>query len=794
MSSDHYAIVIGLNNYQGFKDPPANLRGAENDADAVYEWLVNEGGLCSANIKLIKSGPANRPTREEMEKALMWIDDLAQEKVRSGDGPRVGARIYMHMSGHGYSPDLQKGCLLAADAGPRTVNANIEATAWLQFLRDSGYFSEYILLMDCCMDRAVAVRPAPAPLLSNYTDSAPGPAFVAFAAQRPLKAVEGNANGTYHGVFTRAFIDGMRGAAASDDGVITSESMARWLRHSILSRLTDDDRRNDQVSKGPEIVALDPFVLATDVQPLLFQAQMQFSQDAVGKKGLLWSGLPPKSTKFEVSSAPIVKRLKPGLYVVEVPDAGYRQGFEVVQDLQLDVNVKGAPIVPPKKMLELRAAADVADYVSIVGADFETVGGGPGSHRRLYRFGIYKVQVRAEGNILATNIFALDKDQSIGPVRAHGRLTSSEVAIEIRSAIPFEIRSPVPFENARTSDKYHRVAAQRSTQTSECDLQPGGGAKLMLMARSWSDGVSEEPAQQPWKGILLVDEKNNVLCNLEEDGERVPASTEPDQPRAPYAVCSISLDPGSYFLRYEGNDGLPLEQSLILPVNWQLEAFLLTKKSGGFACAPDISFLMRKPESGFHDKDRLVERMRIALADGRPILSKPLLKDLVADFRDPMEGILVGHHLLLEKSFDDIAGNFDTVVRKLRKMVGREHPDVEALSTRCSNKTLRRLTPVNAAPMFENSWRLLVEASQIAPEIVPVDLWERVTALSAAPPYLVWSTDQELRRAYREGLEKFVHSLGSTARDTKRRRHLTEQFIAYQLPASAIGALGSGAA
>jgi hypothetical protein len=56
--SDHYAIVIGLSAYPKLGDPPgANLKGPENDADAVYEWLTNpeEGGLPAENVKRVCS-------------------------------------------------------------------------------------------------------------------------------------------------------------------------------------------------------------------------------------------------------------------------------------------------------------------------------------------------------------------------------------------------------------------------------------------------------------------------------------------------------------------------------------------------------------------------------------------------------------------------------------------------------------------------------------------------------------------------------------------------------------------
>ena len=53
----HYAVVIGLSAYPKLGSPPANLRGPENDATLVANWLKDPagGGLPPENVKLIRS-------------------------------------------------------------------------------------------------------------------------------------------------------------------------------------------------------------------------------------------------------------------------------------------------------------------------------------------------------------------------------------------------------------------------------------------------------------------------------------------------------------------------------------------------------------------------------------------------------------------------------------------------------------------------------------------------------------------------------------------------------------------
>jgi hypothetical protein len=75
-----------------------------------------------------------------------------------------------------------------------------------------------------------------------------------------------------------------------------------------------------------------------------------------------------------------------------------------------------------------------------------------------------------------------------------------------------------------------------------------------------------------------------------------------------------------------------------------------------------------------------------------------------------------------------------------------EHPDVEALSLACPDPALHTTQPIRQIPMLERSWRLLVKASQAAPHLIPLHLWQDVFALMSAPPFLVWSPEPDVRR------------------------------------------------
>ena len=168
MNPDHFAIVIGLSSYPNMPGPPpADLRGPMNDAAAVAEWLSDpkRGGLPAENVKLYTSKtfnapPNGAPAPNELNDAMRWVAGLFP-----GNPPkRVRERLYLYCSGHGFAPRQQEACLVTGNAYENAFNdANVSPTAWLDWLLDAGYFREYVLWMDCCMDRLTQQTPSPSP-------------------------------------------------------------------------------------------------------------------------------------------------------------------------------------------------------------------------------------------------------------------------------------------------------------------------------------------------------------------------------------------------------------------------------------------------------------------------------------------------------------------------------------------------------------------------------------------------------------------------------------------------------
>ncbi len=780
MNVDHFAIVIGLWDYADLTEDLGELQSPGHDADSIYEWLIDpqRGGLRKEHVQRIKSSddvpPTGRPTREMLEdRAFKWIEAFAKENRKAGRPRKVGRRLYLYMSGHGFSPEAREGCLLAGNASQEEVSANIGASLWLQWWQDAGYFDEYVLLMDCCMNRMSSGVASGAPLVPIPEKFPAGPTFVAFAAQRPLKAVEvpiPTPENKFHGAFTWAFLKGLEGAAANAHGVVTGHSMANWLRNAVSPWLSEADRTDPDVSKEPEIVAEDPkIIFARGVSPLSFETTLSFPPNAVGKKGRLWSGTwSPRSTDLTVETT-MLHRLPAGLHLIEVPEAGLRQGFEVVRADMVEVSEKGPAVTPPSPGKFMSLSVDPQDEtasITFVAADFDVVDARFGSLSSKLPFGLYKTQIRI-GRQLVSRVILLDRDVTQSAKSADaGGLESMAADDPDAIALP-KIASPIPLPDGNMSHEYQMKAACAAASKK---ISGSLGAELVVMARSFTEGGKVTPDAEPWKGIEIVDQAGHVVLDLAKQG-----TLSQEKGRDPFAIGAIALAPGTYFLRHPLEPKQHFEQALVAAKGWRLEAYILRRfdpASSRPDMRPRLSFLMRKqgmePEVWPEPGTELLEKARVALADERPILNDELDKLLLEKFQNPILGIIGGHLLLLRNEQDKATRLLDlnVVVRKLRELVGDSHPDVEALSLRCPDKKLRRKEPILAPPMFERSWRLMIEGSQSNPSLVPLSLWQRVHALAPVPPFFAWSIDGKVQNAHREAIAVALGAQPSSGKES----------------------------
>jgi hypothetical protein len=150
------------------------------------------------------------------------------------------------------------------------------------------------------------------------------------------------------------------------------------------------------------------------------------------------------------------------------------------------------------------------------------------------------------------------------------------------------------------------------------------------------------------------------------------------------------------------------------------------------------------------DTARLSELARVALATKRR--ARPgtenytILPDQTRDLLrfkldDPMLGIYGGHLLLLE-SVPDLS-LLTQVVRNLRALVGRSHPDVEALALR--TELSREVVHIEDPPMLRRSWGIIAEESVRRPGLISDSLISGPAPLLwPEDPWHIWQTSQTL--------------------------------------------------
>lgn len=288
----------------------------------------------------------------------------------------------------------------------------------------------------------------------------------------------------------------------------------------------------------------------------------------------------------------------------------------------------------------------------------------------------------------------------------------------------FQFSSPAPLAGTSKTHEFHISAA--SENSNRVHVNDGAGSSIFVFARGWTEkqrtDSSTHERQHPARGLKLLDESGErIVADFE-------AQSEKDLGWEPWSACNVSVKPGNYRLQLEVPSQYgKLEQTVVASPNWQTQIFLL---QGDYnESTPDArstvdkradvlsASVLMSPSGGFEahrDDLRMVELARLALANERKILSDELRMMLRYKFENPMLGIFGAHILLLDKKPD--MELFGIVIESLRKMVGTEHPDVEALALKLEQQSNYIFT---TPPMLQRSWSLICQATADKPHLVP---------------------------------------------------------------------------
>lgn len=257
------AVVVGVSHYPGgFPE----LQGPVRDAEDFRDWLIapTGGGLAPGQVRLLTTPnppPINVgaacPLDADVRKAFDELEDLALANNATNGPLRAGRRLYLFFSGHGFAPAAVvrrfETAVLMANATRTRLGYHIPARGYADWFHASGYFDEILLFMDCCRE-VFRTAPVAGPHFADPAGGRPVRGFYAFGTKWKGLARERHFDdvGQTRGVFTRALMAGLRGAARDAAGNVTTTSLRDYLFTNMQTFLAPADLANRDIPKEPD--------------------------------------------------------------------------------------------------------------------------------------------------------------------------------------------------------------------------------------------------------------------------------------------------------------------------------------------------------------------------------------------------------------------------------------------------------------------------------------------------------------------------------------------------------------
>jgi hypothetical protein len=284
----------------------------------------------------------------------------------------------------------------------------------------------------------------------------------------------------------------------------------------------------------------------------------------------------------------------------------------------------------------------------------------------------------------------------------------------------------------------------------------------MVFAREWSM-QGNMSAGNPAEGLSLLDSNENLLAEI---GAEAELQTHGD-------VCAgwrAYVNPGSYFLRLQMGDSEKtiLQRPIYVSPGHQVQVFSLVsdhaiEEDEGSADDKDATRRKRvnlrradlanasiaisspdpaiSPNGWAFDPDdrrtRLGELACNALTQSRGVLAQPLIDELAEEkFNNPMLGLFAAHLLLKERPDDKQL--FRTITDNLLRMLGPDHPDLQALWWQRGDDSRLGDGRLHFLPMLRASWSLAVDRSIKSLDVFSLGtFYDKLTRLVPSEPWLM---------------------------------------------------------
>lgn len=229
-----FAVVIGINDYPFIER--GGLDSCHTDAKDVFDRLTGLAGVPKENMQLLLSTvgePGARPEQEQVDAAFEAVFELAH---KSGGG----RRLYVYFAGHGLSTGPRHAALLTAACRMDTPNRSLNTEAYHHALSRRALFLEQVFFYDCCRAYDWQFRGAE----PRWYIEKPGAGvadvqqWVYYAAgfNQIANAPKPPEYSTRRGLFTRALLEGLDGAAArpvNGGAAVTAKRLGAYVERRL---------------------------------------------------------------------------------------------------------------------------------------------------------------------------------------------------------------------------------------------------------------------------------------------------------------------------------------------------------------------------------------------------------------------------------------------------------------------------------------------------------------------------------------------------------------------------------
>ncbi|MES2107977.1 MAG: caspase family protein [Bacteroidota bacterium] len=312
-NDNDFAIIVGINDYKEL--PP--LKGPVSDALAFRDWVrsADGGDIPEQNCKFIDNTDSSVPTQD--------LIDAKLDEIIAGGGPY--RRLYFFFAGHGIGLDWSSNGLCLPGWTSRFRNKSLSSKAYLDYTVGTSFFQEVYFFLDCCRDRLINAIALP-PTLGLARPRGQGvKSLVLYASDfenAAGEALDQDTSSTVRGYFSQALVDGLKGAAADQNGNITANGLVNFTQRKT-AELAMADQQSQTVTPqfyGPGIT-MDELIIREGVAPPVTAVTVTFPIG--GRIQLAGPDLQPIFTQtFAPGQQDGPRNLGKGLYELSDQDSG----------------------------------------------------------------------------------------------------------------------------------------------------------------------------------------------------------------------------------------------------------------------------------------------------------------------------------------------------------------------------------------------------------------------------------------------------------------------------------------